>query len=86
MIEYDIIENGSKNHSFYLRLYVDNKLVKRKSFMSIKLAETGREKFFLEVIEQYVIDLRKAAECFNKSGLENYIENKSISIYGDSYD
>ncbi len=74
MISCEIRENGSTHHPYYLRVYVDNKLVKEKSFMSIKLAEKGKESFLLEIIEQYVKDMRKAAKAFDSSEISKYVE------------
>jgi len=66
MISIDIVENGSSNHPFYLKIFVDDLLVASKSFMSKKLAEKGTDKFVQEVLMTSVRKLRKFSESHFK--------------------
>ncbi len=65
-LEVKIVENGSQNHPFYVRIFVDDHLVDQKSFMSEKKAENGKMQFVMDTLENVTRKLRAVSEAMDK--------------------
>jgi hypothetical protein len=72
MIDVQIVENGSINHPFYVKIYVDSLFVADKSFKSMAAAaEKGKERF----VEETLVEMTRKLRSFSKAweGLQDSV-------------
>jgi hypothetical protein len=79
-IQVEVRENGSRNHPWYVNVYVNNSLVDKKSFMTEKEANENKHKFVEDLLVDAVKKLRKISRVklyCGKFGEQEY------SLFGD---
>lgn len=85
MVDIIVTENGSRNHPYYLRIFVDNIIVYNKSYMSKAAAEAATEAALKKALEEYVRVLRKFSNLAIDTDLTSY-NTKPVHFSGTGHD